>query len=259
MGDNPTLGQFLFGAYMLELGKFFKDKFGSFKYQANGDNIALQVFYGTPRAAFRYYQDKYNGVVKLPMLNYHFGSFTRLKGFERVGKYINVSGQLDESAGTMPLMPMPVKYDIPVSCQLWNNSYRERDYMLHAIITSFPLGRTNLMHYPDPVNYPDDYLFMPIDMEDEIRDDTEIEGLSEKETRDRVRTTFSLKFTEAVVPYDSFRADVVTPFVAGDPNDPNDHGTGGIYVVETINDYLNESGGIKPVTHVNVISTLEEP
>ena len=69
MAANPIFPYFLFGIYSIELGRFFKNKFNNIQLSQSDDLFSSQVMFGTPRAAFRYYIEKFNGVVKLPMIN----------------------------------------------------------------------------------------------------------------------------------------------------------------------------------------------
>ena len=143
---NMALPYYLFGIYTIELGKFFHDRFKNFTVakDAQGVDIPLkaQVFFGTPRAAFRYYFEKFNGMVKLPMINYHMGSIERTPEFEPIVNRYAVDRNTQIAYG----MRAPQVYTLTYAINFFNNSYRERDFMLHKLFTAFPKGEAHLIY-----------------------------------------------------------------------------------------------------------------
>lgn len=204
MPVNPVFQFPGFGIYFLELGKYFKDKFQSFKIFQNGDEINCQVFFGTPRAAFRFFQKRFNGLMKLPLINYHNTSMTEKPEFERPNAWVYSQKSYNPITKTYETMKAPKKFEISYSVVLWNNTYRERDYMIHAMLNDFKQGLLNLAYYPDINNYPDAVLIMPIKLDGSISDETEIEGLEPTQTRDNIKTSFTLT-GEAFLPYESYQ------------------------------------------------------
>lgn len=202
MANNPVFEYHLFGLYTIEIGKFFRDKFANFKLLESKESMAAQVFFGTPRAAFRYYFTKFNGLIKMPMISYHMTSCTRKFEYEPTNVFLWDKENYDPVTGTTQVMKAPGVFELTYSVNIFNNSYRERDYMMHTIFNAFPKRETHLIYFPDLVNAPETYLQMPLRIEEGFTDETEIEGLEQKETRDTVRTTLSLTCYRAFVPYD---------------------------------------------------------
>ena len=209
MGEQ-AFNYYLFGIYVVELGRFFKGTFNNFVIEEGGDPIQSQVFFGTPRAAFRYYMETYNGLINLPMINYYIsGSPERKIGYEHP-IYLTSRASLNKELGTMDIMRFPSIYEITYTINIWNNSLRERDFMVHALINSFPMGEAWLLHYPDPVGNPDVFLPMPHTLELTFNDETELEDLSASETRDQIRTALTMKCTRAFVPYQVYKVRTAT-------------------------------------------------
>jgi len=191
---------YLFGNYVIELGRYFKNTFKNFQIQPNDTPITAQVFFGAPRAAFRYYMEQFNGLIKLPMINYNIANAERKVEYEKP-VYIHAPQSFNPATGTMNIMRFPSIYEVTYQVDIWNNNLRERDMMMHRIINSFPMGDAWLIHYPDKVNYPDTWLPMPHRLDLTFKDETELDNLDIKETRDRIRTSFTITCTRVFVPY----------------------------------------------------------
>jgi hypothetical protein len=97
------------------------------------------------------------------------------------------------------IMRAPAHFDITYSFNLWTNSERERDFIIHRIFQKFHKGELSLVYFPDPVNYKDAYLLMPLKIEGGFTDETEIEGLQENDIRGQVKSSFTLK-SQAILP-----------------------------------------------------------
>ena len=205
---NPVYEFPGFGIYFLELGKYFKDKFKSFQIVKGGNELTCQVFFGTPRAAFRYFYKRFNGVEQLPMINYHNTSTSRRPEFEKPNAHVYSQKSYNPITHKYEAMRAPMRFDLSYSVMMWNNNYRERDYMIHALLSDFRQGVLNLVYYPDMDNYPDSFLVMPVKMEGEMNDETEIEGLEPEQTRDKIRTSFTLS-GEAFLPFESYEVGAV--------------------------------------------------
>lgn len=200
----------LFGNYIIEIAKLFRLTFQSFKITPTGDNLSLQVFYGTPRAAFRYWYKRFNGNLQLPLLNFHGADMRRRFDKECPNIHLTVSAldHYSNTDGKVSVTYSPMHFDITYTFSLYNNSLRERDYLIHKIMQLFARGQRSLRWYPDTNNYPDIFVFMPLSLEEGITDETEIEGLDQNETRDIIRTNFTI-VSSAVVPYDIYRIPAV--------------------------------------------------
>jgi len=61
--------------------------------------------------------------------------------------------------------------------------------MLHNIHMMFPRGSCSLRWFPDKKNYPDIFLFMPLSMNEDFVDDTEVEGLDQSDLQVRLEET----------------------------------------------------------------------
>ena len=239
---NPPFLYHLFGTYIIELGRFFKGKFTDFKIHESHDPLTCQVFFGTPRAAFRHYFDKFNGQIVLPMINYHLIDIERKVEFEPVGNYILKSYEsYDPVTGKMLLMKPPGVFEITYNINLWNNDNRERDYMLHTLFNAFPKGEVSLIYYPD-INNKTVQLLMPHKMELSTADETELEGLDQSETRDKIKTSFVIRCIRAFVPYDAKETEIV----------------GYVSFANLMNDYINGeqiTSTIYKLLHTGINST----
>ena len=117
------------------------------------------------------------------------------------GLYISDQRTFNPETGTVAAMEPPMHFEITFQFSIYNNSNRERDKMLHKIFQMFPRGGCSLLWYPDPDNHPNVFLYMPLRIDETFVDETDIEGLDEKETRDIIKTNFNI-VSSAVVPYD---------------------------------------------------------
>ena len=197
----------LFGCYIIELGRFFKGTFRNL--QGPGEKeLHAQVFFGTPRAAYRFYMEEFNGMIKLPMINYHIAGMERKIEYEKI-VWLPIHQSLNVQDGTMDIMRAPSVYEVTFAISLWNNDQRERDEMIHTLISSFPMGEGWLFHHPDRIKYPHVNLPMAFKLEDSIEDATELDNLNTKDTRAKIRTTLTMKCTRAFVPYKSFKTPVI--------------------------------------------------
>jgi len=62
---------YLFGNYIVEIAKLFKFAFKNFQVNEQTTVKPLQVYFGTPKAAFRYWYKRFNGQMLLPNLNFY--------------------------------------------------------------------------------------------------------------------------------------------------------------------------------------------
>lgn len=209
MSGRKVFPYYLFGIYIITLGKFFRGTFQNFKTHQNEDPLEAQVFFGAPRAAFKYYMEQFNGLIKLPMINYNISNMERKTEFERV-TYMPSRADYNSETGKISTMRFPSVFEVTYSVQMWNNNLRERDVMMHHIINSFPMGDAWLLYYPDKEKYPDFYLPMPHTLDLTFTDDTDLETLEETETRDRILTSFQLTCTRAFVPYQVYEIPVIS-------------------------------------------------
>ena len=195
----------LFGIYIIELGKFFQDRFVSlYVNEDDTDPVTLQVYYGTPQAAFRELgSETENGQVLLPMLNYLIANQDRKVEMERTVSRLTTDVVVKADGSRVRYSSRaPMHFNLTFQLTLYNNNLRERDVMMHKIHQAFPQGEMQLTYYPDLDNHPDVLLFMPCKLDTQsIVDETEYEGLDTKETRDQIRTTFNIN-VDAMLPYD---------------------------------------------------------
>lgn len=214
MAKQNLFPHHLFGNYIIELAKLFRLRFKDFKLTPQGDDLSLQVFYGTPRAAFRYWYERFNGQLILPLLNFHGADMRRRydKECPNIHLRLYTMDEFSHYDGKVSTTYSPMHFDVTYSFSLYNNSYRERDKIIHKIMQLFARGQRSIRWYPDPENYPKIFLFMPLQLDESINDETEIEGLDQNETRNIIRTNFTI-VSQAVVPYDVIRIPAVTEFI----------------------------------------------
>lgn len=200
----------LFGNYIVEIAKLFKYRFINFQTTTAADVTPLNVYYGTPRAAFRYFLKKFNGVMILPVANFFGVDYRRRFDKECANPHLTMSDKrsYDPIDGTVTVTKPPMHFDITYQFSIYNNTMRERDRMIHGIMQIFPRGGCSLRWFPDKEDFPWIFLFMPLRIEESFIDETEIEGLEQKETRDIIKTNFNL-ISSAVLPYDVFRVPAV--------------------------------------------------
>jgi len=201
----------LFGNYVVEIAKLFKFQFREFQLTPQSEKLELQVYYGTPRAAFRYWYKRFNGQLILPLLNFYGADFRRRYDKEHpdVFRNFSIKSSMDHNDGTVSVTKAPMHFDVTYQFSIYNNSARERDKLLHKIMQLFPRGQRSIRWYVDPDGHPEIFLFMPLSVDESFADETEIEGLDQTETRNIVKTNFTI-VSSAVVPYDIYRVPAVT-------------------------------------------------
>lgn len=210
---------FLFGIYVIEIAKYF-NTFRSFnkddvKDLPNpnakpgekptipnpnyGQTIPLNVVYGSPKPSMRKYLSRYNGMMRTPVLNFWGVDWIRRVEKEPVGVRLFSKKQAQRD-GKADVFRPPMQFDVNYSFTLFTSSIQERDHILYQIYMGFPRNEISLI-YQDPTNPdPDDFIFIPLKIDYNNQDESELEGISEKETRDIIRTSFSLTGSH-VVPY----------------------------------------------------------
>jgi len=211
---------FLFGIYVIEIAKYF-NTFRSFNRDDvkdipntnakpgekptipnpnYGQTLPLNVVYGSPKASMRKYLSRYNGMMRTPVLNFYGVDWVRRVEKEPIMRLFNKKEARDTGVATVRRPPM--QWDVNYSFSLFTSSMQERDHILYQIYTAFPRNELSLI-YQDPTNPdPDDFIFIPLKIDYNSQDESELEGMSEKETRDIIRTSFSLVGSH-VVPYPS--------------------------------------------------------
>lgn len=200
----------LFGNYVVEISKLFKYTFKGFKTTSTASVSPLNVYYGTPAAAFRYFYNKFNGVMVLPVMNFIGVDYRRRYDKEVPSQDLRIYDKrsYNPANGTIAYMRPPMQFDVTYQFSLYNNNLRERDRMVHQIMQMFPRGGCSLRWYPDKIDYPDVFLFMPLRLEENFTDETEYDGLEQKETRDQIKTNFNI-ISSAVVPYDMIHIPII--------------------------------------------------
>lgn len=221
MAQTNEAPLFLFGLYVVEIAKYF-NTFRSFNIDdlkglpnpnaKPGENpvtpnpnygqpLPLNVVYGSPRASMRKYLARNNGMMRTPVMNFYGVDWVRRVEKEPVGVRLFNKKQARET-GKIEVFRPPMQFDVNYSFSLFTSSQQERDHILYQIYTSFPRNELSLI-YQDPTNPdPDDFIFIPLKIDLNAQDESELEGMSEKETRDIIRTSFTLTGSH-VVPYPS--------------------------------------------------------
>ncbi len=188
---------FLFADYFLALSKWFAG-FTTYRtdYDPQTKSTSIErpkVIYGQPSAAFRKFRedtDSINGRVKLPVISFYASNFRRIK--ERQNPYARYSNHLLKNSDNPEMVGesrAAQVYEINYNVSVWTNGNKSRDDLMSRILRNFNTSLT-LTYFPDPVNYPHDFVWMPFKIEDDINDATDLEVLEEKDTRDIVRTDF---------------------------------------------------------------------
>lgn len=201
---------YLFGNYIIELAKLFKYRFINFQLDPKAKVTPLQIYYGTPKAAFRQWLKTFNGKMIYPAINFYAIDYRRRYDKECPNADLHLSDRrsYDPVTKTVAVTIPPMHYDVTYQFSMYNNNQRERDMMYHKITQIFRRGQCSLRWFPDPSNYPDVFLYMPLKMDESFYNETEIEGLAETETLDVVKTNFNI-ISSAVVPYEVMRIPAV--------------------------------------------------
>jgi len=205
----------LFGPYIIELHRFFSQRFQHIYYQEGMDTKQLQVFYGQPRAAFRYLTEKFNGKIVLPMLNFWAVNPTRNLQREKPGVVITDIDSYDPTSKTIARMRVPMHFNVTWSCNLWADNMKDADYIMHELFQSMPGGELTLIFFTDFEMVNDQmiikdrtqYILMPLKLEESFSNDTEVEQLEMQQVRERIKIGFNL-LGQTIVPYNVMRVPV---------------------------------------------------
>jgi hypothetical protein len=209
MNESPNNAySFMFADYFLALSKWFK-AIPTYRqdYDPKTESYYQEyprVIYGQPSAVFRKMSDtkeSLNGRIKLPVISFFALSYRRIK--ERQNPYARYTSQLKdeydpEAVGESRAAQV---YEINYNVSVWTANNKSRDDLVSRIIRNFNTTLT-LSYYPDPVRYPNDFIWMPFKLEDDINDASEFEMLDEKDTRDIIRTDFIIS-GEALLPLET--------------------------------------------------------
>lgn len=203
----------LFGHYFLELQKFFAS-FSSSKVDQNGNQVKPIVIMGTPTATFRKITSpgtnisstnpsSYNGMVNLPVINFTVSDFRRVFAQENPYVRYKINNYNTNNFGKKEVLIgySPQTWDLTFQVSVWTDTLKERDDLMSKILTCFRPD-INLKHYPDPIGYPNEVLWMNFKMDESFTDETNNEDLQEKETKKIIRSSFGL-ICSAILPYDS--------------------------------------------------------
>lgn len=180
----------------------------------------LKVFYGVPSAAYKRIMTMINGVPDLPIMNFWCADSRQYIGNNPFARTYNKK-DIDTSGPTWTIEKhwAPQHWELTYQCSLWTSSYAQRDDLIMKILLLFQGKETAIRYYDDP-NDPKRFLWMPLRIEDTFQDETELEGQQEKETRDVIRTSFTL-IGKAILPYASEKVPVIKKIQA-DLNIEND-------------------------------------
>lgn len=209
MNESPNNAySFMFADYFLALSKWFKT-IPTYRQDYDPKTQTYfqeypRVIYGQPSAVFRKIADTketVNGRTKLPVISFFALSYRRVK--ERQNPYARYTSELKdeynpEAVGESRAAQV---YEINYNVSVWTANNKSRDDLISRIIRNFNTTLT-LTYYPDPVHYPNDYIWMPFKLEDDINDASEFEMLDEKDTRDLIRTDFII-MGEALLPLET--------------------------------------------------------
>lgn len=199
-----------FSIYTLEIAKFFKDRFSAFTITRPTQQIPnppaykLQVFYGTPKAAFRDQYATNNGKVILPLLSFLLGATNRKTEMEHRTSMLTTDIITTPEGKKMRYASRaPMHFELTYQFTLFNNNLRERDVMLHKIHQAFVQGEMMLTYYPDP-NNTKDFLFMPLKLDAQsFNDETSYDELDSKDVHDQIKTSFNI-IADALLPYETY-------------------------------------------------------
>ena len=230
--SNRLFPHRLFGNYIIEIAKLFQLNFRDFQATPSAPITPLQIRYGTPRAAFRYWYKRFNGQMILPSMNF-FGIDSRRRYDRECPNprlFTSDKRSYNTANKTVVVNRPPMHFEITYQFSLYNNNGRERDAMIHKIMQWFYRGQCSLRWYPDKTNYPDVFLFMPLSLEETVSDETDMEGLDEKETRDIIKTNFNI-ISQAVVPFDYLEIPAVSRILVDEEISDN-----GIIEINTVID-----------------------
>jgi len=203
----------LFGHYFLELQKFFALLTISGVDQ-NDNQIKPIVLMGTPQAAFRKINTSNSNVsgsnpsminssANLPALNFIAVDFRRNYGMENPYARMTQYTRQTDNFGRETVLETysPQSWEITYQVSVWTDSYKQRDDIMSKILIMFRHDLT-IPYYPDPINYPNNKLWMELRMDDSFSDDTNVEDLTDKESRKIIRSTFSVN-ARTILAYDS--------------------------------------------------------
>jgi hypothetical protein len=199
----------LFGHYFLELQRFLASLIG-FKNNENGEPIRPVVLMGTPSAAFRniitpqsnsnYVSERsFAGITNLPLINFIATDYRRQ--YAQENPYARLYTRNIDSKKTALATYSPQSWDISIQISIWTDTFKERDDMMSKLVTSFR-HELNLPFYPDPINFPNDTLWMTFRMDESFIDETIQDDLQEKESRRFIKSSFNV-ICNTILPYDS--------------------------------------------------------
>lgn len=247
---NTINPEWLFGEYFATIKKYF-ERIKSYRTE-NNVQVPLSVRYGTPAAAYRdeiqtvakLIEDSkldatFNGKIRLPMLNFFAQTWKRKLGREPIHNPYLIRYEKDKEKYLKTQVPFI--FDVTINCSIWSASYRERDDLLFKLYSMFPRNEISLPHIPDKNDPYSSGTLINIIFNEDMTDATEIEGLDERETRDVIRTDFTMQTELAVARYgyyvgvikkasvgetvndggESFDADGITYTMTQDVDDPN--------------------------------------
>jgi hypothetical protein len=202
----------LFGHYFLEIQKFFA-LFAISGVDQYNNQIKPIVIMGTPQAAFRKINTpisnisgtnpaSINSSANLPAINFIAMDFRRNYSMENPYVHVNRGKAPNDYLGREKVLISysPQSWEITFQVSIWTDSYKQRDDIISKILIMFRQDLT-IPYYPDPVNYPNEKLWIEIRMDESFSDETNLEDLQEKESRKFVRTSFTM-ISRAILPYD---------------------------------------------------------
>lgn len=217
----------LFSDYFLAISKYMAD-FSTFREERNSNGATtyfpeiMRVLYGTPSSAYRRIfniptqssgtpdrpanSPTVNSRVNMPMFNFFATNFRR--EFARENPFVRLTGTKDnvfrdDVNKENIAFNAPQIYNISLQCTLWTSTYKMRDDLMSKILRSFRSRELYLITQGDSNRFPNEGHWIEIQMDENIQDDTEIEQLTEKETRDIIRTSMLWTITNAILPYEA--------------------------------------------------------
>ena len=243
---NP---EWLFGEYFATIKKYF-ERVKSYRSEQDVQ-IPLTVRYGTPAAAYRdelqqvakliedsKLDQTFNGKIRLPMLNFFAQTWKRKLGREPIHNPYVIRYEKDKEKYLKTQVPFV--FDVTINCSVWAASYRERDDLIFKLYNMSPRNAISLPHVPNKNDPYSSGTLINIVLNEDMTDATEIEGLDERETRDVIRTDFTMQTELAVARYGmyvgviknasigetvndgsaSYSGDGIKYSMSEDPNDP---------------------------------------
>jgi len=214
---NTIEPEWLFGEHLATIRKYFQI-LKSYRSE-NGQQLQLTVYYGTPSTAYRQelqtvgklisegkLDQNFNGKTRLPFMNFFASSWKRKLSKEPITRPHILRYESDKEKFLKTQVPFI--FEVVINCSIWSANYRERDDLIFKLYNLFPRNEISLPHLPDKNDQYKSGSLINIVLNEDMTDATEIEGLDERETRDVIRTDFTMQAEFSISRY-GYYTDVI--------------------------------------------------